>query len=185
MLEKSKTVKESQVIMAQQMNPHDANPAGNVHGGVIMKLIDTAAGSVSIRHARSNAITASIDRLDFHYPVFVGDLVTLKASLCLVGKTSMEIGVRVEAENLLSGEVRHTASAYLTFVALDEFGKPKVITPLIFETDEERRRNNEAKDRKETRMREKLKEKEQQNKNKVKLDLVGKFIKKYGEDVKK
>ena len=185
MLEKGKTVKESQVIMAQQMNPHDANPAGNVHGGVIMKLIDTAAGSVSIRHARSNAVTASIDRLDLHHPVFVGDLVTLKASLSLVGKTSMEIGVRVEAENLLSGEVRHTASAYLTFVALDELGKSKVLTPLILETDEERRRNNEATTRKETRMREKLKEKEQQNRNKVKLDLVGKIIKKYGEDVKK
>jgi len=185
MLKKGKTVKESQVIMAQQMNPHDANPAGNVHGGVIMKLIDTAAGSVSIRHARSNAVTASIDRLDFHCPVFVGDLVTLKASMNLVGKTSMEIGVRVEAENLLSGEVRHTASAYLTFVSLDEFGKSKVIPPLILETDEERRRNHEAKARKEARMQEKLEEQEQQNRNKVKLDLVEKIIRKYGEDVKK
>ena len=108
-----KTVQESAVTIAQVMIPQDTNPSGNVHGGIIMKLIDTAAAVVASRHARSNVVTASIDRLDFHHPVFVGDLLILKASLNLVGRTSMEIGVRVEAENLKSGEVRHTASAYL------------------------------------------------------------------------
>jgi len=139
-----KTVRETSVTMAQVMLPQDANPAGNVHGGVIMKLIDTAASVVAGRHARANTVTASIDRLDFLGPVFVGDLLFLKASLNLAGKTSMELGVRVEAENLVTGVVRHTSSAYLTFVALDENGKPKAVPSLIFETDEERHRNEGA-----------------------------------------
>jgi uncharacterized protein (TIGR00369 family) len=134
-----KTVGESSVVMAQQMNPQDANPVGNVHGGVIMKLIDTAAGVVAFRHARSNAVTVSIDRLDFHYPVFVGDFMTLRASLNYVGRTSMEVGVRVESENLLTGERRHTASAYLTFVALDRNSRPTPLPGLLLETEEERR----------------------------------------------
>ena len=92
--------------MTQLMSPEDANPYGNVHGGVIMKLIDAAGGVVAVRHCRSNVVTASIDRLDFLLPIFIGDLVTLKASLNLVGRTSMEIGVRVEAEDLRTGEIR-------------------------------------------------------------------------------
>jgi uncharacterized protein (TIGR00369 family) len=139
-----KTVRETSVTMAQVMLPQDANPAGNVHGGVIMKLIDTAAAVVAGRHARANTVTASIDRLDFHCPVFVGDLLFLKASMNQVGKTSMELGVRVEAENLVTGVVRHTASAYLTFVALDGSGKPRPVPPLIVETAEEQRRNEDA-----------------------------------------
>ena len=157
---KEKRVQESSVIMAQQMNPQDANPAGNVHGGVIMKLIDTAAGAVAIRHARSNAVTASIDRLDFFHPVFVGDFVTLRASLNFVGRTSMEVGVRVESENLMTGERRHTSTAYLTYVALDGRGQPLPLPPMILETDEEKRRNREAKVRRETRLAEKAKEKQ-------------------------
>jgi uncharacterized protein (TIGR00369 family) len=153
-------VKESSIVIAQVMNPQDANPAGNVHGGVIMKLIDTAAGSVAVRHARANAVTASIDRLDFHHPVFIGDFVTFRASLNLVGRTSMEVGIRVESENLLTGEKRHTASAYMTFVALDRDGKPMPLPPLILETDEENRRNREARSRRQTRLAEKTKEKE-------------------------
>ena len=139
-----KSVRETSVTMAQVMLPQDANPAGNVHGGVIMKLIDTAAAVVAGRHARANTVTASIDRLDFLGPVLVGDLLFLKASMNMAGKTSMELGVRVEAENLVSGEVRHTSSAYLTFVALDENGKPKAVPPLILETADETRRNREA-----------------------------------------
>lgn len=154
-----KRVRESSAVMAQQMNPQDTNPAGNVHGGVIMKLIDTAAGAVAVRHARSNAVTASIDRLDFHNPVFIGDFVTIRASLNLVGRTSMEVGVRVESENLITGERRHTASAYLTFVALDKDGRPTPLPQLILETDDEKRRNREAKARRETRLAEKTKEK--------------------------
>ena len=157
---KEKRVQESSVIMAQQMNPQDANPAGNVHGGVIMKLIDTAAGAVAIRHARSNAVTASIDRLDFFHPVFVGDFVTLRASLNFVGRTSMEVGVRVESENLMTGERRHTSTAYLTYVALDGRGQPLPLPPMILETDEEKRRNREAKVRRGTRLAEKAKEKQ-------------------------
>lgn len=154
-----KRVSESSIVMAQVMNPQDANPAGNVHGGVIMKLIDTAAGSVAIRHARANAVTASIDRLDFHHPVFIGDFVTLRASINLVGRTSLEVGIRVESENLITGEKYHTASSYMTFVALDGNGKPIPLPPLIIETDEEKRRNREAKARRETRLAEKKREK--------------------------
>jgi uncharacterized protein (TIGR00369 family) len=155
-----KRVEESRVFMAQVMNPQDANPAGNVHGGVIMKLIDTAAGTVAVRHARSNVVTAAIDRIDFHRPVFIGDLLTLKASLNLAGRTSMEIGVRVEAENCMTGEVRHTSSAYLTFVALDPKGHPLAIPPLILDTNDEKRRNREATARREMRSLEKNKEKQ-------------------------
>jgi len=154
-----KTVSESSVVMAQQMNPQDANPAGNVHGGVLMKLIDTAAGAVAVRHSRSNAVTASIDRMDFHNPVFVGDLVTLQASLNFVGRTSMEVGVRVVSENLFSGEKRHTVSAYMTFVALDRNGKPLELPPLVLETNDEKRRNRDAKARRAARLAEKTKEK--------------------------
>jgi uncharacterized protein (TIGR00369 family) len=149
-----KAVSESAVIMAQVMGPPDTNPAGNVHGGVIMKLIDTAAGVVAHRHSRTNSVTASIDRLDFLYPVFSGDLVTFKASLNFVGKTSMEIGVRVETENLISGEVRHTASAYLTYVALDKAGRPITLPPLILETEEDKRRNRGAQSRRDVRLHE-------------------------------
>lgn len=135
---------ESMVTLAHVMQPYDANPAGNIHGGIIMKMIDNAAGVVAIRHARSNVVTASIDQLDFHFPVYVGDLVTLKASLNKVGRSSMEIGVRVESEQMTSGKIHHTASAYLTFVALDEKGKGMEVAPLILETEAERRRHNNA-----------------------------------------
>ena len=147
-----KRVKDSSVITAQMMIPQDANPAGQVHGGVVIKALDEAAGVVAIRHARSNVVTASIDRMDFLHPIFVGGLLFFKASLNLVGKTSMEIGVRVESENLMSGKVRHVASAYLTYVALDKQGKPRGVSPPILETEEDHRRNNEAKARREMRL---------------------------------
>ena len=154
-----KRVEESSVVMSQLMTHQDTNLAGNVHGGVIMKLIDTASGVAAVRHARSNVVTASIDRLDFHHPVFVGDLLTLRANLNLVGRTSMEVGVRVETENPMTGVRRHTASAYLTYVALDRNGRPMPLPPLILETEEQMRRNREAKARRETRLAEKKKEK--------------------------
>jgi uncharacterized protein (TIGR00369 family) len=153
-----KRVRDSSVVMAQMMIPQDANPAGNVHGGVVVKLIDEAAGVVASRHARSNVVTASIDRMDFHTPVFVGDLLTVTAGLNLVGRTSMEIGVRVEAENLITGEVRHAATAYLTYVALDGQGRPCPVPRLILETGEEKRRSQEAARRRETRLAEKKRE---------------------------
>lgn len=153
-----KRVNDSSVKMAVSMEPADANPSGNVHGGVIMKNIDAAGGVVAIRHARRNTVTASIDRLDFHHPVFVGELLTLKASLNMVGSTSMEVGVRVEAENLISGNVRHVASAYLTFVSLDKDGRPSKVPGLILETPEEIRRNQEAKQRQQLRLAERVRE---------------------------
>jgi uncharacterized protein (TIGR00369 family) len=155
-----KTVKSSAVILSQLMGPQDTNNAGNVHGGVIMKIIDSTAGVVATRHARSTCVTASIDRLDFLYPVYAGDLVTFMASLNFVGRKSMEIGVRVETENLITGEIRHTSSAYLTYVSLDKTGRPRELPPLILETDEENRRNTEARARREVRLTERLKERE-------------------------
>ena len=154
-----KRAQDSIVIMSQLMNPQDANIAGNVHGGVIMRLIDNAGGVAAFRHARANVVTASIDRLDFHNPVFIGDFVTLKACVNFVGKTSLEVGVRVEAENLQTGVKRHTASAYLTFVALDTNGRPLPLPGLLLETDEEKRRNQEAIYRREARLAERKKEK--------------------------
>jgi uncharacterized protein (TIGR00369 family) len=157
-----KRVSETSATMMYQMLPEDANPMGNVHGGVIMRLVDTCAGVVALRHGRKNAVTASIDRMDFHHPVYVGNLLILRASLNLVGRTSMEVGVRVEAEDVLTGEIRHTASAYLSFVALDEHGTPSTVPPLILETQEEKRRNGEAKTRREARLSEKAREKRSQ-----------------------
>ena len=147
-----KTVAETSVVLVQKMTPQDANLAGNVHGGVIMRLIDDAAYVVATRHCRRNTVTASIDRMDFHNPIYVGDLVSLKASLNLVGKTSMEIGVRVDTENLRTGEISHGVSAYLTYVALDENGRPAPVPPLILETEEDKRRNTEAQARRRIRL---------------------------------
>jgi glycerophosphoryl diester phosphodiesterase/acyl-CoA hydrolase len=130
--------------MSQIMLPGDANPSGNVHGGVIMKLVDSAAGVAALRHVRGRVVTARIDSMSFLQPVYVGDLVTLKASVNAVGRTSLEVGVRVESENLLSGEVRHVSSAYLVFVALDARGRPRPVPPLLVETAEEKRRQAEA-----------------------------------------
>jgi uncharacterized protein (TIGR00369 family) len=155
-----KKISETRVIMGQVMNPESSNPAGNVHGGDIMKLIDTAGGVAATRHARAHVVTASIDRIDFHYPVYVGDLLVLKASVNFVGKTSMEVGVRVEAENTITGKVRHTGSAYLTYVALDDNKRPIQLPPLILETDEDRHRNGEAAQRRQMRLSVKKKEKE-------------------------
>ena len=153
-----KTVKDSSVNLSHVMMSQDANPAGNIHGGVIMKHIDEAAGVVAFRHTRSNVVTAAIERLEFHHPAFIGNLLTLKASMHMVGNTSMEIGVRAETEDLFTGEVRHTVSAYLTYVALDENGRPKQVPPLILKSEDEMRRDREARSRREARLAQKAKE---------------------------
>jgi uncharacterized protein (TIGR00369 family) len=142
-----KPVSASRVILAQEMTPQDANPAGNVHGGHIMKLADSAAGVVSIRHSGLNCVTATVDRFDFFAPVYVGNLVTLSASLNYVGRTSMEVGVRVEAEDLRTGKRTHTNTSYFVMVALDDDGRPAEVPGLILETEEDRRRNAEAEGR--------------------------------------
>jgi uncharacterized protein (TIGR00369 family) len=130
-----KPVSSSRTEMAVLMLPQDANPYGSIHGGVILKNIDAAAAMAAMRHCRGNAVTVAIDSVSFLAPSRVGELVTFKASVNHVGRTSMEIGVRVESENLFSGEVRHTASAYLTFVALSTDGRPTPAVPLIPETE--------------------------------------------------
>jgi acyl-CoA hydrolase len=135
------------------MLPSDANPMGNVHGGTILKQVDVAAGVTALRHARMNTVTASIDRMDFYNPVYVGNLLTLKASVNYCGKTSMEVGVRIEAENLKTGTVTHTGSCYLTYVGLDENGHPTEVPEIIPETAEERRRWEAGKKRREQRLR--------------------------------
>ncbi len=160
---KNKTVEESSIFVVQQMTQSDANLAGNVHGGVIMKLIDNTAGIVAGRHASSNVVTASIDRLDFHHPVYVGDLLIVYAAINYVGNTSMEIGARIEAENFLSGQRRHTASAYLTYVALDSNGKPASVPTLTLSSDEEKRRHREAEARRKIRLEERRRERKSQD----------------------
>jgi len=142
-----KPVSASRFVMAQMMTPLDANVAGNVHGGNIMKLADSASGVVAIRHSGRNCVTATVDRFEFHAPVFVGNLVTLYASLNGVGRTSMEVGVRVEAEDLRTGKKTHTNTSYFVMVALDDAGRPVEVPPLILETEEDRRRNGEARGR--------------------------------------
>tara|TARA_Y100001954_G_scaffold42928_1_gene44039 strand:+ start:19367 stop:19870 length:504 start_codon:yes stop_codon:yes gene_type:complete len=149
-----KSAKESEVIMTHLVLPQDANPAGNLHGGVILKHIDTAGGVVAKKHCRMNIVTASIDRMAFKLPAYMGELLTFKASLNHVGKTSMEVGVRVEAEDLKTGEIRHTNSAYLTFVALDDDGRPAQVPPLLLETETARRRYKEAELRRSLRQKE-------------------------------
>src|SRR2546425_5170463 len=127
------------------MGIEDANLAGFVHGGVIMKLVDSAAGLAAIRHSRGPVVTAAIDEMSFIEPVQLGALVTVKASINFVGTTSMEVGVRVETEDVLTGNCAHTSSAYLVFVALDEAsGRPRPAPPLVAETPVEKRRMREA-----------------------------------------
>jgi acyl-CoA hydrolase len=135
-----KSISQSAVVTSIVMMPEDANPVGNVHGGVIMKFIDEAGGLCATRHARRPAVTVAVDSLRFLSPVHVGDFVTFTAHLNWVGRTSMEVEVNVEAENLLTGQKTHTNSAYLVFVALNQEGRPVEVAGLILETEEERRR---------------------------------------------
>jgi acyl-CoA hydrolase len=151
----SRRVSESRTVVARVMMPQDANIAGNVFGGTILKMVDEIAYVAATKHARSNVVTASVDKMDFLSPVHVGDLVTLKANVNAVGHSSMEIGVRVEAEDPISGQVRHTGSSYITVVALDSGGKPMKVPELELETDADRRRNREAMRRRARRVEEK------------------------------
>jgi acyl-CoA hydrolase len=157
-----KNVSQSSVVMPVRMMPQDANPAGYVHGGVILKHLDLAGAIAAMRHCRCAVVTASIDRMDFLSPAHVGEVVTFKASLNYAGGTSMEVGVRVEAEDLMSGEVRHTASAYLTFVAMDKERKPAPVPGLVLETGAQHRRNAEAQLRREARKAERRRERSDQ-----------------------
>jgi acyl-CoA hydrolase len=142
----------SRITLSRQMEVTDSNIAGNVHGGSIMKLVDTAAGLAAAKHCGGLAVTAAMDEMTFIEPVYLGEVVTVKASVNEAFHTSMEVGVRVEAENVASGRKVHTSSAYLVFVAIDDEGKPRPVPPLVAETDEERQRQKEAGLRREARL---------------------------------
>ena len=134
------------------MSIHDANSAGFVHGGTVMRMCDEAAGIAAIRHCRGRVVTAGMDRMTFTEPVHVGELLRCQASVNAAWNTSMEVGVRVEAENAVTGEVRHTSTAYLTMVAVDEKGKPAPVSPVQVEGPDEERRQREAEVRRRNRL---------------------------------
>jgi acyl-CoA hydrolase len=134
------------------MGIEDTNTAGFVHGGVVMKLCDEAAGLAAIRHSKSRVVTAGVDRMTFNEAVHLGDLVTFKASVNATWRTSMEVGVRVEAERPGTGQIRHTSSAYITMVAVDEDGRPAQVPQLEIEDETEERREREAQTRRSNRL---------------------------------
>lgn len=142
-----RSVGESQVTLSQLMQPEHANNLGNVHGGVVMKLIDEAGALCSARHARRPTVTVAVDSLTFLEPVHLGDLVTFHARLTYVGRTSMEVEVCVEAEEITTGRRRVTNRAFAVYVALDERGRPAPVPPLRLETDEERLRWEQGRQR--------------------------------------
>lgn len=135
-----KTIDETRIVMARTMQPPDANSWGNVHGGAIMRMADEAGGAVAIRHSRRRCVTVAMDSMTFKEPVYIGDLLTVTAFLTYVGRTSLEVEVQIEAENLQTGLRRHAGTSFLVYVALDEQGNPTTVPPLILRTDEERER---------------------------------------------
>lgn len=148
-----KSIAESQVVMSQSMQPPDANMWGNVHGGAIMRLVDEAGGAVAIRHARCRCVTVEMDSMTFKQPVYIGDLLTITACLTYVGRTSMEVEARIEAENMLTGEMRRVGTSYLVYVAIDDEGRPTTVPAVILRTDDERTRWRAAEERRARRQR--------------------------------
>lgn len=147
-----RTVMDSQVQMVQMVLPTDTNRLGNLLGGQLMQWIDIAAAIAASRHTNRVCVTASVDELNFHHPILQGDVVTLQASVNRVFRTSLEIGVRVTKENLLTGQKVYTNTAYLTFVAIDEQGKPVSAPPIKPVTKDEKRRYADAARRRELRL---------------------------------
>ena len=154
----TKTVKESQHESSELMMPQDANNLGHIFGVVILSMMDKTAAIAAFRHSRASVVTASIDRVDFREPIHLGDLVVMKASVNFAGRTSMEVGVRVEAEELITGRRRHTNSCYLTIVAVDRDGRPMPVPELVPETADEKRRYEAAKERRARRLEERQRE---------------------------
>ena len=142
----------SSVTLVRQMEATDANLLGNVHGGQIMRMVDNAGGLAALKHCGGPVVTVAMDEMSFIEPVFVGDVVTVKAMVNDTGRTSLEVGVRVEDDNYTTGRHVHTSSAYLVYVALDREGKPRPVPPVLPETEEEAQRLREAKLRRETRL---------------------------------
>ena len=147
-----KSPRESRVEMTELVLPGDTNAHGTIFGGKVMQWVDIAAGVAAMRHSGGQVVTASIDGMQFLTPIHVGEVVTLRASVNYVGRTSMEVGVRVEAENMTSGERRYTTKAYLTFVAVDKSGKPRAMPPLELENEEDERRHHDAEQRRQSRL---------------------------------
>lgn len=150
----ARRISETHHETSQIMMPQHSNNLGHVFGGVILSMMDTTAAVSAIRHSRQTCVTVSVDRVDFREPIHVGDLVIMKSSVNFVGRSSMEVGVRVETENLISGVRRHTNSCYLTFVAVDRNGRPVPVPPLVPETDDEKRRHQAAEGRRARRLEE-------------------------------
>ncbi len=140
----ARKVSESALVSTHLMMPQDANIEGNVYGGTIMKLMDEIAGVVAGRHCRRSVVTASVDSMSFLKPVYIGNLLIMKSSVNYVGLTSLEVGVRIEAEDLRTGQRVHTGSSYMTFVALDNAGRPVPVPEIIPVTEAEKRRNRAA-----------------------------------------
>ena len=143
----AKPARRSESAISEMMMPHMANGLGNVHGGVLLGMIDRVAAVAAIRHAQRVCVTVSVDQVDFREPIHLGELVTMHAMVNYVHRTSIEVGVRVEAENLITGVRRHTNSCYLTFVAIDDDRHPVEVPRLIAETEEEQRRYRTAEQR--------------------------------------
>jgi acyl-CoA hydrolase len=139
-----KPASDSAAEITHWMGLTDANSAGNIHGGVIMRLADEAAALAAIKHARLRVVTVGMDRMDFLVPIYVGELVTLRATVNAAWRSSMEVGVRVEAENPTEGRRRHTNTAYLTMVALDDDGRPAAVPPIDAVSPAQQRRRREA-----------------------------------------
>jgi acyl-CoA hydrolase len=146
-----KTVDESRTVMAQAMQPTDANVWGNVHGGTIMRMVDEAGGAAAIRHSRCRCVTVRMDSMTFKQPVYIGDLLTVTACLTSVGRTSMEVEANIEAEDLRTGTPRHVGTSYLVYVAIDDLGQPTPVPPLLLRTAADHRRWREAQARRERR----------------------------------
>ena len=142
----------NELTLAQVMLPEDANPRGNVHGGTLMKLADTAGGVCATRHTRQRVVTVVMDSMTFEEPVYVGDLVVVQAKVTWTGHTSVETEVSIEAENALTGERRHISRAYFVYVAIDENGRPTRVRPLEVTTPDQRRRWKEAEQRRARRL---------------------------------
>ena len=150
-----KSIRASRVTLSQLMHPEHANLLGNVHGGWIMKLVDEAGALACMRHAQRKVVTVAIDSMTFRQPIKIGDLIVLNAEVTYTGRTSMEAEVEVLAENPVTGERTYTNNAYLVYVALDDEGKPTTVRQLIAETDDEKRRLEQAKERQERRLKQK------------------------------
>jgi len=147
-----KPVSASRSEMTEVVLPQDANPLGNILGGRVMHLMDIAAAIAAHRHSNSYVVTASVDYVDFRNPIRVGELIVLKSSVNRVFHTSMEVGVKIFSENILTGERKHTTSAYVTFVAIDENRQPHAVPPLILESAEDKRRFRDAGERRRIRL---------------------------------